>query len=162
MDGVFTWSDDLSVGIEEIDHQHRTLIDILNRLFHAVVERKSEEVIGATLDALIDYTFTHFELEEQLMVNAGYDEAAFVSHQAAHKAFIDKVEGIARKSVMENKMVAFELINFLKHWLRDHICVTDKQYAKALRDAGYCTRQWEREARHAIQSRKRIWWKFWA
>ena len=161
MSGVFVWTDDLSVGIEEIDQQHQMLVNILNELFHAVAERKSEEMIGETLDALIGYTLTHFELEEKLLQSANYAEDEFTAHKAAHRVFVSKIEGIARKSVVENKVVAFELINFLKHWLREHISITDKKYAEALRQSGYSTQRWEQEARREVQARKRPWWKFW-
>lgn len=52
----------MSVGIQEIDSQHKVLIDILNRLFVSIVNRENSTVITEVLDALIDYTKTHFEL----------------------------------------------------------------------------------------------------
>jgi hemerythrin len=161
-DKLFQWSTDLSVGIDEIDSQHRVLIDLLNQLFAAVVERKSDQIIGEILDGLLDYTRTHFALEERLMRDAGYGGPEFDAHLAQHHGFIARMEDIARKSMIENKSVTFELLNFLKHWLRDHITGTDRKYAAALRKAGYCTRQWEREARAVAASRERPWWKFWA
>ncbi|MEW5786380.1 MAG: bacteriohemerythrin [Pseudomonadota bacterium] len=162
MDSVlFPWTEDLSVGIDEIDRQHRQLVDILNHLFIAVVQRRSDQVVSETLDALLDYAQNHFHLEEELMRKAGFRGESFDQHVCAHHAFMAKVDGIARKSLLENKTVAFELMSFLKHWLREHIRVTDKAYAHTLQAAGFCTRQWETEAREKIELQTRPWWKFW-
>lgn len=158
---LFEWTDDLSVSIEEIDNQHKVLIGIINQLFLAVAHRKSDKVIGEILDALTDYTRTHFELEENLMRSAGYGGEAFETHLAIHRAFVEKIEAIAHKVMVENKAVSFELMNYLKHWLRDHIMVTDKEYAQALRQAGFSTRSWEDSARSVARARERPWWKFW-
>ncbi len=158
---LFEWTDELSVDIQEIDNQHKVLINILNQLFTAVAERKSEKIIGETLDALMDYTRTHFELEENLMRSAGYGGADFDAHLAMHHIFVDRMDSIASKFLSENKAVTFELLNFLKHWLRDHIMVTDKKYAAALRMAGFCTKSWETAAKPVAAAKARSWWKFW-
>jgi len=164
----FEWSDNMSVDIAEIDTQHKMLIDILNRLFMSVMNREQNTVTTEVLDALIDYTKTHFELEERLMLDAGYDPMAYAAHCTTHQEFIDKVGNAARKFLVEEKTVSFELINFLKHWLRDHILVTDQKYAAALRDQGYVTHAWETSAnslmtqkQNASEHSRKHWWNLW-
>lgn len=127
----------MKVGIEEIDDQHRDLVDLLNRLFVSVVRRDRDQATIEILDALIDYTKTHFTLEEQLMRDTKYDAHEYAVHQQAHRDFIDKVGAAAHKSLVEGKSVSFEMIHFLKHWLRDHILVADRQFAQAVLAAGY-------------------------
>jgi hemerythrin len=63
----FKWSDKYSVGIKTIDSQHQELVNIINRLFDAVTNHEADKVINSILDALMDYTKTHFALEELLM-----------------------------------------------------------------------------------------------
>lgn len=163
----FEWSNAMSVGIAEIDEQHKTLVDILNRLFHAVVQRESNEITIEILDTLVDYTKTHFGLEEKLLRDAGYDEAEFNAHQREHHAFIEKVGAAANKHLVEGKSVSFEIINFLKHWLQDHILVTDMKYATALKVTGYSTKAWTDFASTAMAakqedtSKRKKWWKIW-
>ncbi len=36
MDTLFAWSDDLGVGIQEIDEQHKVLVGLLNELYSGV------------------------------------------------------------------------------------------------------------------------------
>lgn len=163
----FEWSDAMSVGIAEIDEQHKVLIDILNRLFLAVVKRESHEITIEILDTLVDYTKTHFGLEERLLHDAKYDAAAFAAHRQEHRAFVEKISSAANKHLVEGKSVSFEIINFLKHWLQDHILVTDKQYATALQDAGYSTHLWNdfasaaMTAKQAESPKRKQWWKIW-
>jgi len=163
----FAWSDAMSVGIAEIDDQHKTLVDILNRLFHAVVQRESNEITIEILDTLVDYTKTHFGLEEKLLQEAGYDPAEFAAHQREHRAFIEKISTAANKHLVEGKSVSFEIINFLKHWLQEHILITDKKYAVALKSTGYSTKTWTDFASTAMANKQaetpksKQWWKVW-
>lgn len=160
----FEWLDTMSVGIPEIDAQHQELIRLLNRLFISVVEHDKEKTTIEILDALIDYTRTHFTLEEELMQVAGYDPIEFAAHQEAHQGFIEKVGTAARKNLVEGKSVSFELIHFLKNWLRDHILVTDMRYSTCLKQSA-ATPVWEKTASAALlekeQTKPRPWWKIW-
>ena len=61
------WSEDLSVGLEEIDEQHKILINLINRLFNeAILKRADKALISDILDELIQYTIVHFAVEESL------------------------------------------------------------------------------------------------
>jgi hemerythrin len=163
----FPWTDAMSVGIVEIDEQHKILVGILNRLFSALVQRESHEVTAEILDTLVDYTNTHFALEEKLMQDAGYDPVEFAAHLREHRAFIEKINDAADQHLAEGKSVSFEITSFLKRWLRDHILVTDKKYAFALQDAGYSNTAWADFARNAMAgkqsetARHRQWWRIW-
>lgn len=163
----FEWSDAMSVGIAEIDEQHKILVGILNRLFSATVARENHEITIEILDTLVDYTNTHFGLEEKLLQDAGYNPVEFAAHQYEHRIFIEKISAAANKHLVEGKSVSFEIISFLKRWLRDHILITDRKYASALQDAGYSTKAWADFASHAMANKQsestksKHWWKIW-
>lgn len=161
----FEWSDAMSVGIPEIDKQHRELVSLLNRLFVSVVQRDKEVVAVQILDALIDYSKTHFVLEERLMQETGYDADEYALHQRTHQEFIDKVGAVAQKNLVEGKSISFEMIQFLKHWLRDHILVADMRYAEAAKAAGVVVANWSVSASETVRIRQkaqpRPWWKVW-
>lgn len=161
----------MSLGIAEIDAQHRELVDLLNRLFVSVVQRDKDTVTVQILDALLDYTKTHFVLEENLMRRSGYDGVKYATHQDEHQRFVEQVARVAHKNLAEGKSVSFELIHFLKRWLRDHILVADKQYAQTVIAAGVlCSEMPTRNAPadalpaamlKAPESGKSPWWKVW-
>ena len=43
------WSDALSVGIEEIDEQHKVLVELVNRMHQAIHERHGSDVVKGIL-----------------------------------------------------------------------------------------------------------------
>lgn len=59
------WSDNLSVGVELIDEQHKMLIQRLNDMTSAIEESKGPNEIARTLNFLIEYTDFHFSAEEK-------------------------------------------------------------------------------------------------
>lgn len=46
---LFVWSDKYSVNINEIDNQHKKLVDILSSLHDSMKAGKGSEVLGKTL-----------------------------------------------------------------------------------------------------------------
>ncbi len=159
----FKWSPDYSVEIKAIDDQHKELIAILNRLFVAVSRQEGDKVIAGILDALTAYTRTHFALEEQLLRQAKYEDLD--AHMEEHRQFIEKLDQLCKVHLLEEKPIYFELLSFLKTWLRDHIKVEDTKYSAALHAAGFSTNEWEREAtelfKRADSNPKNQWWKLW-
>lgn len=155
----------MCLGIAEIDRQHEELVKLLNRLFVSVVERDKEAITIQSLDALLDYTRTHFVLEEQLMQQSRFDPEEFAAHRKEHLNFIDHVSRTAHKNLAEGKSVSFELIHFLKRWLRDHILITDRKYAASVIDsglAGVLSALPENTSPETPDSAKaRPWWKLW-
>lgn len=140
----FKWLPEYSVGIDEIDAQHQELVNILNRLFVAVSRLEGEQVIAGILDGLTAYTRTHFALEEQLLRQAKYIELD--AHLAEHHKLLDKLNALSRKHLEEEKPIYFEMLSFLKTWLKEHIQGEDAKYSTALRKAGFAVTEWEREA----------------
>ena len=54
------WKKEYSVGIEEIDDQHKYFISLLNDLYNAIVEGKSQEELKVLFQDLSDYAEKHF------------------------------------------------------------------------------------------------------
>ncbi len=158
----FKWSPDYSVHIKTIDDQHRELVNILNRLFVAVSKREGEKVIAEILDALMSYTQTHFALEERLMRRAKYKDLE--SHMEEHRRLLEKLDQLCNKHLIQEKPIYFEMLSFLKTWLKEHIQGVDTQYSTALQQAGFSTAEWEHEASaefSAMADKTGRWWKIW-
>ena len=52
MTAFIEWSNELSVGIEEIDAQHKVLVDLLNQIHEAIQQRHGAEITGRILQKL--------------------------------------------------------------------------------------------------------------
>ncbi len=134
MGNFIEWTDELSVGIEEINEQHKVLIALINRMHNAIEDKHgSEEVIGI-LTELADYTKIHFAVEESLMriLNyPGYDE-----HKDIHDELLEHVIELHEKVSSGHTAISFELMHFLKSWLSKHILEEDMQYSGFFLAAG--------------------------
>lgn len=119
------WSNDFSVGIQEIDEQHKILVNILNELTKAIEERRGTEVRNEIMDRLVEYTRIHFTVEESLMRILGYPQ--YEKHKHEHEKLLDQTNDLYSK--MNNSAVStYELLFFLRSWLINHIMGSDKAY----------------------------------
>lgn len=158
----FKWSPEYSVNIKTIDNQHQELVSILNHLFIAVSKREGDKVIAGILDALTGYTKTHFALEERLMQQARYKHLD--AHKLEHKKLLEELDRLCKKHLLEEKPIYFEMLAFLKSWLRGHIQGVDMQYSADLQAAGFAFAAWEKEAKatfDAMIEKTGRWWKVW-
>jgi hemerythrin len=117
------WGRILSVGVDEIDEDHRKLIHIFNVLNHAVRDGESADYLAATLEELINCTVWHFSHEERLMLKHRYPGAA--EHKAEHRELIDSARELQQKILQADKPVAEEHLQFLERWLTEHILTAD-------------------------------------
>jgi hemerythrin len=126
------WLPTYSVNLPPIDAQHKSLFDLLNSLHDEIVVKKSDHaVIGEALERLVQYTKTHFELEERFMQSMQYPEIA--KHKAKHEALTRQVMKLQQEFAAGKTAMATEVMNFMLAWLTNHILKTDKQYAAFLR-----------------------------
>ncbi len=117
------WSKILSVGIDEIDEDHRKLIQIFNILNHAVAEGDSPEYLAATLEELINCTVWHFSHEERLMLKHRYPETA--QHKAEHRELIQTARELQQAVLQAGETLVDEQVEFLERWLTEHILTAD-------------------------------------
>ena len=66
------WTPSLSVGVDHIDEQHKTLFEKAEKLFEAGRNHESKQYIGELLVFLDRYTKEHFAEEEKYMLKIGY------------------------------------------------------------------------------------------
>ena len=139
------WTDKLSVGIEEIDEQHKILINLINRLFTETVvhQATSNDVIEEILHELIEYTVIHFAVEESLFRIFHYPGTE--SHTSHHDELKAQVLEIQQKVKQGEVVVNVELLMFLKKWLEHHILYEDKLYGPFLLSQGVKS-SWEKKS----------------
>ena len=131
---LISWNESLSVNVAEVDRQHKKLIDLIVELNNAMKQGKGKEVLGGIIDALTDYTITHFGFEEKHFDKLNYPDKDI--HKKAHADFIKKIQ--AFKTEFDNKKLglSIEVIDFLSDWLQTHIKVTDKKYGPFFNENG--------------------------
>ncbi len=131
---LIIWKDSLNVGIATIDQQHRKLVSIINKLFNAMSQGKSNEILQAVFSELSAYVVTHFGLEEKYMKQYEYED--YDSHKQEHKYFIDKLNEFKLKFSSGSGALTLDILHFLKDWLLKHISGTDRKYIPLLKEKG--------------------------
>ena len=120
------WNKSLSVGVEEIDRQHKHLVDMINQMLSMNGVTVDSEVISETLTKMTEYADYHFDSEEQLMKKHGYPE--FEAHHREHVNFMRKTAELSMSTMNYKKSIPTELLEYLKTWLIEHILQSDMQY----------------------------------
>jgi len=122
-----TWTDKLSVGVKELDEDHKQLVGMINTLYDGMSKGKGKETLGPILDGLIGYARFHFGHEEEFFAKSEYPHAA--AHKAEHNNFTRQVLDIqTRLRSGAAGSLSLEGMNFLKNWLVVHIQGSDKKY----------------------------------
>jgi hemerythrin len=119
------WTPDLSVGIEEIDSQHRELFRRINNLDSALRTGKAKAEIIRLIEFLDEYVVDHFGAEEKYMID--YNYAGYDRHKANHAWFINEFSGIREKfDAGEPPVTLIGLCNnLLITWFSNHIRTVD-------------------------------------
>lgn len=117
------WDESLSVEIDEIDEDHKRLVDLFNILSHAVEQGDEPDYIEAVLEELISCTVWHFRHEERLMLRYQYEGVE--EHKAEHQALIDSARALQQRFQEETNLLNSEGIEFLAKWLTEHILGQD-------------------------------------
>jgi hemerythrin len=122
------WSSELSVRVDEMDRQHKQLVELLNQLHNAMKSGKGKDVVGQTLASLVKYTNTHFGAEEQFMQKTGYPDLQ--AQKLSHEAFVKKVQAFESSVKAGETLQVNEVLNFLWGWLKTHIQKEDRKYGE--------------------------------
>lgn len=123
---LLAWSSKYSVGVTEMDRQHRVLFDILNDLQSAMLNGTARNATAQLLRSLTEYTRKHFVAEETMLAAAGYPE--LTQHRLKHRELIRQVEEHVTRFQRGELSVNIQLLTFLRDWISTHIQQTDRQY----------------------------------
>lgn len=129
---TFVWSERFETGIDEVDQQHRKLVDLINQLANLGSDRQNENgATAAILSDLVDYAYYHFAEEESLMEDRGLDRRHIEHHQRQHSQFIETVGKIwDTRDTLEKPVEVLEA--YLSSWLTTHILDEDQSMARQM------------------------------
>ncbi len=124
------WDKHLSVGVSEIDQQHKLLIEKFNRFMLACKQQRGNDEVYRLFSFLDAYVVTHFADEERLMQRIGYPD--YNKHREKHLEFRTKV--VSFKERLKNEGPTQLLIPsaglLMTGWLIEHISGMDRAIGK--------------------------------
>lgn len=125
------FNEKLMVGNQLMDQEHELLIEYINLLHKAVNHDASAGVVGTVLQGVVDYTSTHFFLEEEMMQVFDYPD--YPAHKKAHDGFKDQANKLLASHNSGAGSMNEEVMSFLQDWLTSHILKIDTKLAAFLK-----------------------------
>ena len=127
---LLQWKDHYSVGIEAVDHEHKELIELINRLADEVLAEGTTLTASAFFGDLIKGISAHFALEERFMRERGYDQ--LTQHKGDHERLLDEILNIMDEFEADETANRAVLAKRLDAWFSRHFETHDARLHKAL------------------------------
>jgi len=120
---LIEWKEEFSVGVAEVDLEHRDLIDLINDLHSLMGESATHDKVVETLGEIFAQISAHFALEEKFMRNARYD--GYPSHKQDHEALLDELRDIMDRVEDDGNFDEARLSSELQRWFTEHFGTHD-------------------------------------
>lgn len=128
------WSEVFEVGIPRVDAEHRHLVAVVNSFHEVYRSGAGREKIFPVLNLLVKYVEVHFRSEESLMAAGKYPD--LLKHRREHDKLTEQIFDLAQKYEAGDAEIGYEVMEFLKSWLLDHILQRDKRLEPFFRERG--------------------------
>ena len=132
------WTQDLSVGVDLIDSQHKKMFQMAEELFRAEKSHKEKAFLYELFGFLDDYVKAHFANEERYMREIGYP--GIDRQKLEHAEFARQLKILKKEFDLSGGDIVL-IINtnhIMLDWLSEHISKLDKkigEYVKSLEEA---------------------------
>ncbi len=127
---LIEWKPEFSVGNAAVDHEHRELIDLINRLHASAREEPDRDRVAAGLGEIYAQIAAHFALEEKIMRDAAYEDIG--AHKADHEALLDQLADIIDGVEIGTALDEHDLSSRLDRWFSDHFRTHDAKLHRRL------------------------------
>lgn len=125
-----------ATGVDRVDQQHKRLFGLINDLYDAM-RGETEVQIESVLTDLEEYTYHHFDSEQEFMNECGFANdcsECFAAHQDAHETFEEEVTELRELYESGDATVKMKTLRFLREWLSEHVGDVDQQIGTYLEE----------------------------
>jgi len=119
------WNAEYSVGIHELDEQHKKLVECVSAIELSVSQGQRWATVHSDLVRLTSFAELHFAVEESLMRIHDYPRLA--EHVDEHRCFAERLRALRERSLKTE--VSRDMVKFLGNWVEQHIPGHDRPYA---------------------------------
>lgn len=120
-----TWSNSFTLNIPEIDNQHKKFFELFDGASSGF-ENKTPEQLERVIIELENYMEYHFQTEEKLMEDAGYE--SIENHKKQHSFFINRVKEMRLEFEYINPLLFEKITTFIKKWFVSHVIAGDPKF----------------------------------
>jgi len=128
------WTDEYSVGVQELDKQHQRLIGSINALSDLVNNDEIVTLESEPYNVLIWFAREHLHYEEFLLKKHSYPLT--VQHKKQHEFYLDGLDALTEPIKKTGGVPAKVCYDFACDWLIQHILVEDMKYKPFFEEKG--------------------------
>jgi hemerythrin len=124
---LMTWSNKYSVGVDELDNQHKAFMKALNDLQAAAMRGQANVVADPLIRQIVSIAHEHFKAEEKYMESIRFPGLA--AHRAKHEELTVKFREMVSRHQKGDTTVYNQLLYFTRDWQTRHMQTEDQAYA---------------------------------
>ncbi|MCK5236682.1 MAG: hemerythrin family protein [Deltaproteobacteria bacterium] len=128
------WDESFSVGVAQMDREHKRIIEMINLLLRDPEADTSSETVSEILTRITKYAGEHFATEEEILERHGYPELS--SHKEKHRAFRKKAVAFCLDTMDGQISVPADALYYLKEWWTQHILTVDMRLSSFYKERG--------------------------
>lgn len=131
-------------GVEEIDAQHRHLLDLADRLEHTIARSNEQATMAAVMNEmdtvrgviaeLVEYASYHFDTEERYMRDSAYPE--YEQHHEEHVRTAEMIHHWAYFWQKSRDRFSVEIADFINDFWNSHVLEYDRKLCEFLKERG--------------------------
>jgi hemerythrin len=131
---LIEWHENLSIGVLEIDIQHKLLFEKFGSFLTACQSGADDDTVHRLFWFLEAYAVTHFGDEEKLMQRIAYPD--YLQHRKQHQEFAAEIGRIKERLKAEGptQSLVSEMTRFISNWLIQHISQMDRAIGRFVND----------------------------
>jgi len=131
---LIRWTEDYSINLHIIDKQHIRWVEIINKFYTLFKAGSATKMMDDIYKDLMDYSEYHFGFEEKYLTDFKYEDIK--KHKFLHDEFLTTLKGYYNEHKNGKVDVAYQLMMYLKSWVKNHIQIHDKSYVECFKKNG--------------------------
>lgn len=128
------WDDSFVLGIDEIDQQHRSIVEHFTKFSEAVQDGSAKDVLAEMATFLVEYAQLHFATEERYMLR--YEYPRIEEQRSEHGDFTRDAAELVKKIQEEgaSRELSLALTGKLVRWVIQHVRNHDRDMVNFVRE----------------------------
>jgi hemerythrin len=127
---LLEWKEEYATGIDDVDDEHKDLIDVINRLHELLLADDAKLTVPAFFARLIEGVSAHFALEERIMGESEYPDLA--AHREDHERLLDEMRELVQAFGQAEEVDSVDLAMRLEPWFSQHFATHDLRLHRTL------------------------------
>jgi hemerythrin len=123
----------MSIGISEIDDQHRELFKRANHILSVISSGKDCENVARLTAFFQNYLSVHYQTEEKYMIR--YSDPQYTEHKTQHTLYLAEFSRVKEHLILDSDASVRLVQKTIVDWLANHIKQFDKPMGRFINSA---------------------------